>query len=144
MELETTERREYVLRGYMDAILFTEERGTQCPSCEEMVFDFHIACPYCDHKKCFKTEAREFGTDLMTAINSDIDRFIGTIPTLSNFSIDQCERIGHDFWLTRNGHGAGFWDGDWDEDFEKLACDVCEEFGSFGISFDDSYIMDIG
>ena len=19
---------------------------------------------------------------------------------------------GHDFWLTRNGHGAGFWDGD--------------------------------
>lgn len=23
------------------------------------------------------------------------------------------ERAGHDFWLTRNGHGAGFWDGDW-------------------------------
>lgn len=29
------------------------------------------------------------------------------------------EQIGHDFWLTRNGHGAGFWDrglgerGDW-------------------------------
>lgn len=22
------------------------------------------------------------------------------------------ERAGHDFWLTRNGHGAGFWDGD--------------------------------
>lgn len=20
---------------------------------------------------------------------------------------------GHDFWLTRRGHGAGFWDGDW-------------------------------
>lgn len=19
----------------------------------------------------------------------------------------------HDFWLTRNGHGCGFWDGDW-------------------------------
>ena len=23
------------------------------------------------------------------------------------------ERAGHDFWLTRNGHGCGFWDGDW-------------------------------
>jgi hypothetical protein len=23
------------------------------------------------------------------------------------------EMAGHDFWLTRNGHGAGFWDGDW-------------------------------
>ena len=22
-------------------------------------------------------------------------------------------RAGHDFWLTRCGHGAGFWDGDW-------------------------------
>jgi len=22
---------------------------------------------------------------------------------------------GHDFWLTRNWHGAGFWDGDWPE-----------------------------
>lgn len=23
------------------------------------------------------------------------------------------EMAGHDFWLNRNGHGAGFWDGDW-------------------------------
>ena len=23
-------------------------------------------------------------------------------------------RAGHDFWLTRSGHGAGFWDGDWE------------------------------
>lgn len=24
-------------------------------------------------------------------------------------------QAGHDFWLTRNGHSAGFWDGDWPE-----------------------------
>lgn len=23
-------------------------------------------------------------------------------------------QIAHDFWLTRNGHGAGFWDGDYE------------------------------
>jgi len=23
-------------------------------------------------------------------------------------------QAGHDFWLTRNHHGAGFWDGDWE------------------------------
>lgn len=28
---------------------------------------------------------------------------------------DADARAGHDFWLTRNGHGAGFWDGDWPE-----------------------------
>jgi hypothetical protein len=25
------------------------------------------------------------------------------------------EHIAHDFWLTRNGHGAGFWDGDYED-----------------------------
>lgn len=29
-------------------------------------------------------------------------------------------QAGHDFWLTRNGHGAGFWDGDWPEAGERL------------------------
>lgn len=28
---------------------------------------------------------------------------------------DKDAQAGHDFWLTRNGHGAGFWDGDWPE-----------------------------
>jgi len=26
------------------------------------------------------------------------------------FIKDHLEQAGHDFWLTRNGHGAGFWD----------------------------------
>ena len=28
-----------------------------------------------------------------------------------------CEwsQLAHDYCLTRNGHGAGFWDGDWDD-----------------------------
>ena len=30
-------------------------------------------------------------------------------------------RAGHDFWLTRHGHGAGFFDGDWPEPYgDKL------------------------
>ncbi|MDE2021148.1 MAG: hypothetical protein KGJ13_12500 [Patescibacteria group bacterium] len=34
------------------------------------------------------------------------------------YSVD--EQAGHDFWLTRNGHGAGFWDGDWPENGDLL------------------------
>jgi hypothetical protein len=30
------------------------------------------------------------------------------------------ERAGSDFHLTRNGHGAGFWGGDWPENGDKL------------------------
>ena len=41
-----------------------------------------------------------------------------------SFSTDElASRAGHDFWLTRNRHGAGFWDGDW-EDGEELTKDA--------------------
>ena len=30
------------------------------------------------------------------------------------------DEAGHDFWLTRNGHGAGFWDGDYGDDGDAL------------------------
>lgn len=36
------------------------------------------------------------------------------------------EQIGHDFWLTRNGHGAGFWDRDLPNANELTK--VCKEF----------------
>lgn len=31
------------------------------------------------------------------------------------------EQAGHDFWLTRNGHGAGFWDRGLEEVGDRLA-----------------------
>lgn len=36
---------------------------------------------------------------------------------------------GQDFWLTRNGHGAGFWDGDWDEPEATRLTNAAEAFG---------------
>jgi len=38
------------------------------------------------------------------------------------------ERAGHDFWLTRNRHGAGFWDGDWPVNGDKLT-EAAHAFG---------------
>lgn len=51
---------------------------------------------------------------------------------------DDVIQAGHDFWLTRNGHGAGFWDGDWPEHGEYLT-DACKAFGEC-----DLYIGDDG
>jgi hypothetical protein len=36
---------------------------------------------------------------------------------------------GHDFWLTRNGHGCGFWDGDWADSVEEVLTEAAKEFG---------------
>ena len=38
------------------------------------------------------------------------------------------EQVGHDFWLTRNGHGTGFWDRGLGELGEKLTR-ACKTFG---------------
>ena len=38
------------------------------------------------------------------------------------------ERAGHDFWLTRHHHGAGFWDGDWPEAVGERLTVACHRF----------------
>ena len=45
---------------------------------------------------------------------------------------------GHNFWLTRNGHGAGFWDGDYPETGDALTL-ASKQFGEF-----DLYVGDDG
>jgi hypothetical protein len=37
------------------------------------------------------------------------------------------ELAGHDLWLTRNHHGAGFFDGDWPEVGDRLT-QACEAY----------------
>ena len=34
---------------------------------------------------------------------------------------------GHDFWMTRNSYGSGFWDGDWDADWGGYYGDALTE-----------------
>lgn len=48
-------------------------------------------------------------------------------------------RAGMDFFLTRNGHGSGFWDGRWEEKEGKRLTAVSKAYGSF-----DLYIGDDG
>lgn len=36
--------------------------------------------------------------------------------------------VGHDFWLTRNGHGAGFWDGDYEKVVGEKLTELSKEF----------------
>lgn len=38
-------------------------------------------------------------------------------------------RAGHDFWLTRNRHGAGFWDGDWPEPQATILTSMAKAYG---------------
>ena len=46
---------------------------------------------------------------------------------------------GHDFWLTRNGHGAGFWDGDLPDEIGQALTSAAHAFGE-----QDLYVGDDG
>lgn len=65
---------------------------------------------------------RNYDTDDMTRackkqMRADCDDFVAlceregqTWDYQGNREYTDDERAGHDFWLTRNGHGSGFWD----------------------------------
>lgn len=52
------------------------------------------------------------------------------------FEADE-SRAGHDLWLTRNRHGAGFWDGDWPAVAGKKATDWANTLGERAVWFDE-------
>ncbi len=43
----------------------------------------------------------------------------------------------HDFWLTRCGHGAGFWDGDWPEATGERLTKAAKAFGNVDLYVGD-------
>lgn len=47
-------------------------------------------------------------------------------------------RAGHDFWLSRNGHGAGFFDGDWPEPYGDKLQDAARAFGELNPYVDEN------
>jgi len=68
---------------------------------------------------------------------NDINIFLEKLKTkglLDNLMSEMnASGVGHDFWLTRNGHGAGFWDRDLGEvngkDLGDAVTEVCKTFG---------------
>lgn len=99
--------------GYIQAIYFTETGDTHQPDP-----DAHLDPEF----------LRESISDCLAFLNHNI----------CYLSDDQLDLAGHDFWLTRNGHGTGFWDrpemyGCYAERFTK----VSENFGEVSAIFDE-------
>lgn len=77
----------------------------------------------------------DFSPDSRELAKSEIKWFV----TIAGDALDDMDddMIGHDIWLTRNGHGAGFWDRGYDDDIEKLLVGLSKELG-----FTDIYVGD--
>jgi hypothetical protein len=52
--------------------------------------------------------------------------------------VDRLSNAGHDFWLTRNGHGAGFWETpDWPERAGYRLTQSAESYGEYTLYVGD-------
>lgn len=99
LTVQFTDVNDDFVNAYIEAILFTEVDDDDDPLDR-------------------KYEASDFDDDLIKKITEDCGKFLakcGHLITRENCktNIDPFKQAGHDFWLTRNGHGSGFWDGDW-------------------------------
>ena len=78
----------------------------------------------------------DFSDELTQRVANDCAAFQAQCDELISEDIADWEQAGHDFWLTRNGHGAGFWDGDWPVHGDKLTA-IAERFGELDIYVGD-------
>ena len=78
----------------------------------------------------------DIAPESLESMRADCDDFVRAV---ENAGIEfESERAGHDFWLTRNGHGAGYWDGDYPVHGDTLTA-MCKAYGS-----SDLYVGDDG
>lgn len=84
----------------------------------------------------------DFSPALQRQVIEDCEEFSSLYESL----IDGDDKhAGHDFWLTREGHGAGFWDGDWEEPAATVLTKASETYGSFDIYVgNDGVIYHVG
>lgn len=75
----------------------------------------------------------DIAPDSLAKMTADCDAFIRaqseTMISAFGSGARHPSDAGHDFWLTRNGHGAGFWDGDWPEPQATRLTDAAHAFG---------------
>jgi len=79
----------------------------------------------------------DLAPDTLAKIIDDCKRFQYNHAAL----ITDEKQAGHDFWLTRNHHGAGFWDGDWPEPSASTLTAASHGFGSFDIYVGDDGLL---
>jgi hypothetical protein len=132
---------------YLETILWAETCMLPVPE-EELVngrMDVDLDHPLCDVYESDPLDTHfginDFTAESLERVREDVGDFFDQaehadlIDRAHRFADD--ERIAHDFWLTRNGHGAGFWDGDYKDDTD----DVGEPLSELARTFSECNVI---
>lgn len=131
MELQPFDKQEIltgIVSGYVEAIYFTEG--------DSVIHSNDDMSPDADQKVL--EDCTAFLDNLLAkSEQKDWDKAFERFYRNNEFG----EHLGHDFWLTRNRHGAGFWDGDWPESFGELAAKISHEAGETCVYSDENCLV---
>ena len=104
-------KRPAFVQGYVEALFFTEES----PSLYTEEFEALIAAEKDIPEGSFPADCTP--DDLSAEAWADIERDCEAFQKAAADALEKAyatgyteEQAGRDFWFTRNGHGAGFWD----------------------------------
>jgi hypothetical protein len=141
-----------ILNGYLEAALWTEEERLNDEGqsnqyndddVEENELDRLVKIQSNLNKKNFTSFTREdIEPNSLIAVYLDIKKFIklagddAVKDAIENIRLDG---LGHDIWLSRNGHGAGFFDRTYDNDnSEELLMKAARAIGEVDLYINDN------
>ncbi len=119
--------------AYIEAALWT---GVEPPNGHELS----------GRDKLYNLDQSDLAPETLQAMIADCTKFQARMgPAIAaavetgevKFGPDCYGRAGHDFWLTRNGHGAGFWDGHWPEPMASKLDKASKSFGGLDLYMGD-------
>jgi hypothetical protein len=121
------------VEGYVAAMFWTESYDSDPSLCD----NYYIKAIHPESMERIRSDCQEFIDRAQNCGLLDQDNH--TLAT--DLKGNVYGYAGHDFWLTRNRHGCGFWDGDWTEHAGKALTDLAHSFGESYVYVGDDNLI---
>jgi hypothetical protein len=107
----------------------------------EIILEHYLCCALWTNEELDNFSILDIEEESKEQAKKDIEAFLAKIkPLETGGAIGYPEQMGHDFWLSRNGHGAGFFDRMEDvyQDQQDVLQEIAETFPERNIFLGDS------
>jgi hypothetical protein len=108
-----------VASAFLEAALFAETDNADDSGGEPLDRNYSVSDFASATRRKLEKKAKQFYCQNKELIDSAEGKFRSS----------NTEQAGYDLWLTAQGHGAGFWDGDWPEATGKKLTAAAEKVG---------------
>jgi hypothetical protein len=119
------------MAAYIEALFFTEQEHL-----EEQLNESHESGNLLDFRE---VSDLELSPKLKFRTSQDCEKF--EAENGDDLSVGDTEEGGYDFWLTRNRHGCGYWDGDWPEPQATRLTEAAHRFGEMEVYLGDDGLI---